>query len=136
MDNKYAQCYRRKVLRLLPCAKRQKREIISGFDAALNDYIGAHPNADLAEMEAHFGSPETVAASYVESAGTAELLRSLNTRRKLTALIVAVLMLILVFWAGFITRAAIKELDNYPKPGEVVELPEGAVPYGGSVFTG
>lgn len=135
MSNKYAQRYRRKVFRLLPCAKRQKCHILSGFDAGLNDYIGAHPNADLAELEAHFGSPEVVAASYVESAGPAELLRSLNTRRRVTTLIVTALMLVLVFWAGFITRAAIKELDNYPKPGELVELPEGAVPYGNSFFT-
>lgn len=129
MDNKHARYYRRSVFRLLPCARRQKRHILSGFDAALNDYIGAHPNADYAELQAHFGSPETVAASYVESAGAAELLRSLNTRRRVTAWIVTALTLMLVSWVGLVTWGAVKmqREPGYYTLSDPIELPEDTI---------
>lgn len=129
MNNKSARRYRRKVLCLLPCAKRQKLAIIGGFNAALNDYIGTHPNADYAELQAHFGSPETVAASYVESAGTAELLRSLNIRRKVTIMIVTALMLMLVSWLGLVTWGAVKmqREPGYYTLSDPIELPEDTV---------
>ena len=129
MNNKSARRYRRSVFRLLPCARRQKRHILSRFDASLNDYIGAHPNAELSELEAHFGSPETVAASYVESAGTSELLRSLHTRRRVTAWIVVVLTLMLVSWLGLVTWGAVKvqREPGYYTLSDPIELPEDTI---------
>lgn len=108
MKNKNARRYRREVLALLPCTKRQKQKIISQFDASLSDYIESNPDADYVDLEEHFGSPEAIAASYVENAGTAEILRSLYIRRKIVFIISLVLAVLLISWAVTVTWSMAK----------------------------
>lgn len=108
MKNKNALRYRRKVLSLLPCTKRQKLKIISHFDASLSDYIESNPDADYVDLEEHFGSPESIAASYVENAGTAEILRSLYIRKKIVFIVSLVLAVLLISWAIVVTWSMVK----------------------------
>lgn len=108
MNNKSARRYRRKVLNLLPCTRHQKQKIISQFDASLSDYIESNPDIDFVDLEDHFGSPEAIAASYVESAGTAEILQSLCIRKRIVLVISLVLAVLLISWAATVTWSMVK----------------------------
>lgn len=108
MKNKNALRYRRKVLSLLPCTKRQKQKIISQFDASLSDYIESNPDADFIDLEDHFGSPEAIAASYVESAGTAEILQALRIRKRIVLTVSLAFAVLLISWAAVVTWSMVK----------------------------
>jgi len=108
VKNKNARCYRRKVLALLPCTKRQKQRIISQFDASLSGYIQSNPDANFIDLEEHFGSPEAIAASYVESAGTAELLRSLYIRKRIVLAVSLALAVLIISWAAIVSWSMVK----------------------------
>lgn len=108
MNNKNARRYRRKVLSLLPCTRLQKQKIISQFDASLSGYIQSSPDANFIDLEEHFGSPEAIAASYVESAGTAEILQSLCIRKRIVLVISLVLAVLLISWAAVVTWSMVK----------------------------
>jgi hypothetical protein len=70
-------------------------------------YLEEHPDATAEQVMAYFGAPEAIAASYVESAGTAEILRAVRIRRKITAMVAVVLLVILLSWAAVVTWAVI-----------------------------
>lgn len=108
MKNKNALRYRRKVLSLLPCTKRQKQKIISQFDASLSDYIESNPGADFIDLEDHFGSPEAIAASYVESAGTADILQALRIRKRIVLTVSLAFAVLLISWAAVVTWSMVK----------------------------
>ncbi len=75
--------YHRAVSRLLPCSRKRKRTILSQLGTNLSGYIAEHPDVGFAQIEAQFGVPEIVAAVYVESAGTAEILKALQIRKRI-----------------------------------------------------
>ncbi len=108
MKNKNALRYRRKVLSLLPCTKRQKQKIISQFDASLSDYIESNPDVDFIDLEDHFGSPEAIAASYVENAGTADILQALRIRKRIVLTVSLAFAVLLISWAAVVTWSMVK----------------------------
>ena len=108
MKNKNARRYRREVLALLPCTKRQKQKIISQFDASLSDYIESNPDVDFIDLEDHFGSPEAIAASYVENAGTADILQALRIRKRIVLTVSLAFAVLLISWAAVVTWSMVK----------------------------
>ena len=108
MKNKNALRYRRKVLSLLPCTKRKKQKIISQFDASLSDYIESNPDVDFIDLEDHFGSPEAIAASYVENAGTADILQALRIRKRIVLTVSLAFAVLLISWAAVVTWSMVK----------------------------
>lgn len=81
----------------LPCSGRQKREILRGLHQRIVDCCAESPN-NTAEMEKFFGSPQQVAAAYVEDMNTTELLVALRIRRKiLTIISIGVLSVLIIF---------------------------------------
>ena len=108
MKNKNARRYRRKVLSLLPCTKRQKQKIISQFVASLSDYIESNPDVDFIDLEDHFGSPEAITASYVENAGTADILQALRIRKRIVLTVSLAFAVLLISWAAVVTWSMVK----------------------------
>ena len=95
---KEANRYLRQVRRLLPSGRKTKNAIMQQIHDSMDGYLADHPTADYAQIKAQFGEPETVAAAYVESSGTAEILKSLRIRKKIVLAVVAVLLFALLFW--------------------------------------
>lgn len=63
--------YYREIRSWLPCTHKQKKQIIEQIQSRVQDYLVQDPNADILVLRAEFGSPQTIAAAYVESSGTA-----------------------------------------------------------------
>lgn len=101
MDNKDRELsrYCRAVRSLLPCGSRQKKEIMNQLMSSIEGYMRQNRGASSGDVIRHFGSPESVAASCMESMGAAELLHIIARRRaaiKLTAALLAAMLVILV----------------------------------------
>lgn len=89
--------YCRAVGSYLPCSRRQKRQILWDLRQRLAEYCGEHPNG--ATLEENFGTPQQVAAGYVDDMDTTELLHALRYRRRVTTIVVAGVLTALAVFA-------------------------------------
>lgn len=104
--------YYREVRSWLPCSRKLKDSIMSRLQENVRDYLEEHPDADTAQIRAHFGAPETIAAAYVDEMGTDVLLRDLRIRRKIVSLTARAMAAILALWMGVVGWAIVRELNS------------------------
>ena len=118
------QIYLKKVRSYLPCSRKVKNHIMEQITENVDGYLVETPEADYEQIVARFGAPETIAAAYVESTGTAEILRALQIRRRIVAIIAGIMAAVLLSWAVAVTWAVINY--NNSKPGtSVTTIAEG-----------
>ena len=117
--NKAIRRYCRQVRAWLPCGQKQKRyitqKILADTTARFED-DGAVTYAALVE---HFGTPQAIAAAYIDSQDTAALLRSLRIRRRIMAMVAGTLACILISWAATVTWAIARHLNSSNGYGSV-----------------
>lgn len=99
---------------MLPCSQRLKNELLAQIRCNLERYRELHPDLGFAELRKEFGEPHVIAAAYVESAGTAEILKALRIRKRIVAIVAAVMAAALLLWAATVTWAIVenRELVN------------------------
>lgn len=97
MTEKDIRRYCRAVGSYLPCSRRQKREILWDLRQRLAEYCGEQPNG--VTLEENFGTPQQVAAGYVDDMDTTELLHALRYRRRVTTIVVAGVLTALAVFA-------------------------------------
>ena len=105
----------------LPCSGKLKREIMARIKTVLDDYLNDHPDADFAELSHRFGTPQQIAASYIEEMNVQDLLKQLRIRRKIICIVVATALTFVSLWAGVVITALIrhvKAMDGYLIVGE------------------
>ena len=105
----------------LPCSGKLKREIMARIKTVLDDYLNDHPDADFAELSHRFGTPQQIAASYIEEMNVQDLLKQLRIRRKIICIVVATALTLVSLWAGVVITALIrhvKAMDGYLIVGE------------------
>ena len=72
--------YCRQIRGWLPCPAKEKNAILAQIKINIADYQNQNPDADFAAIAAHFGTPQSIASSYVDLMDTGELLRKLRRR--------------------------------------------------------
>ncbi len=99
MTEKTIRRYCRAVGSYLPCARRQKRQLLRDLRQRLEEYRDEHP--DETSPEERFGTPQQVAAGYVDDMDTTELLQALRYRRRvITAVVSGILAALAVLTAA------------------------------------
>ena len=99
MTEKTIRRYCRAVGSYLPCARRQKRQLLRDLGQRLEEYRDEHP--DETSPEERFGTPQQVAAGYVDDMDTTELLQALRYRRRvITAVVSGILAALAVLTAS------------------------------------
>lgn len=99
MTEKTIRRYCRAVGSYLPCARRQKRQLLRELRQRLEEYRDEHP--DETSPEERFGTPQQVAAGYVDDMDTTELLQALRYRRRvITAVVSGILAALAVLTAA------------------------------------
>lgn len=78
MHEKLIRRYCRAVGSYLPCSPRQKREILLGLRQRLEDHCAEHPES-AEDLEAVFGTPQAVAAAYIDDMDTGSCWRRCAT---------------------------------------------------------
>lgn len=95
--------YCREVRSYLPCGFREKRRIIRQIQDNIALYLQDHPDADMQQIRAHFGTPNQIAAACVEDMETAVLLSSLRTRKKIVTAVAAGVLAALLIWLSAVS---------------------------------
>lgn len=104
--------YYREVRSWLPCSRKLKESIMSRLHENIRDYLEEHPGADTAQIRAHFGEPDAIAAAYVDEMGTDVPLRDLRIRRKILSITAGTMAAILALWMGIVGWAVARELKS------------------------
>ena len=105
IHNRHAKKYLRRIRCMLPCSRKMKKRIMEQIRDEVSLFLDDTPKADYAALMSHFGEPESIAASYIEGMGTAEILRKFRIRKLVLSTIAIVLAFIVITWAVTVTWA-------------------------------
>lgn len=91
--------YYRAVASWLPCGGRLKKQLMGNITATVDNYLADHPEADFAALQAHFGTPQQIAAAFVDEMGTEELLIKLHMRNRIIRIVLLCVGALIAIWA-------------------------------------
>lgn len=101
--NKVAERYLRAVRKALHCPGRQGKRLLRQLSEDIGEYCEEHPDATEEELCRRFGTPEDVAAAFVEDLGGSI---AVNIQRRRNRIVTAVIV-VLVLVAGVVTARQI-----------------------------
>ena len=104
--------YYRQIKRWLPCGGKTKKRLMENIQSTVKEYLANNPEADFSAVQARFGTPQQIAASFIDEMDTAELLGKIRIRRRITSIITASVLLALLFWGTFLAIALADEISN------------------------
>ncbi len=104
--------YLRTVRGMLPCDRKQKRHILKELQCSVDTFLAEHPDAEFHQLQAHFGTPEQIAASYIADLDTPTLLRAMHARKRVITIVAATALAILLTWACVVTWAVINHSNT------------------------
>lgn len=105
IHNRFVKKYLRRVRSVLPGSARMTKQIMVKIQSEVSSYFEEYPQADYKDLVFRFGDPETIAAAYAESMGTAEILKKLRIRKRILIAVAIVLAFITISWASTVTWA-------------------------------
>ena len=97
--------YCRRACSALPGCWKEKKYFARHLRGSAEAFWAEHPDAGMGELEAALGEPEDLAAAFVESAGTAELLTLIARRRRSVRLVAAMCAVVLLGAVAFTWRS-------------------------------
>lgn len=108
-----ARRYYRKVRSWLPGGK-MRRYVMTQIRETVQEFAQEHPDADVAAIQAQLGTPQEIAAAYVENMETAAVLKGLRIRRRVLFAVCATMLAILISWTVLVTveTARAREADE------------------------
>lgn len=109
---KALRAYCRAVKSWLPCDRKQKRRILEKIRLDVAGYLEENPDADIAAIQARFGTPQAIASAYVDDLDTAQLLHSLRIRKRIVSIIATTMAAILLTWALAVSWAVFDAKKN------------------------
>lgn len=104
--------YYRSIRKHLPCTKKEKERILGEIKASVSSYLEDHPRSDIAQIHAHFGTPQQIASGYIDALNSAEMICALKLRKRILITVGSVALAMLLLWAGVLTWAAIEANDS------------------------
>lgn len=108
------QRYFRSIRSWLPCGAKQKQQIMDQVKENVLAFCEEHPEADLDAVQAQFGSPQQIAAAYVDDMDTPALLTALRLRKRIVTAVIAGLSVAMILWGAAVCTAMIEQRDiNY-----------------------
>lgn len=84
-QNWYVRRYVRAVSGFLPCSGKVKKPLLDALRAQAEEYIA--DGGDAAALEQRFGTPQQVAAAWVDERDTSELLAELHIHRRIVMVV-------------------------------------------------
>lgn len=96
-QNWYIGRYVRAVSGFLPCSGKVKKPLLDALRAQAEEYI---EGGDAAALEQRFGTPQQVAAAWVDERDTSELLAELHIHRRIVMVVALALAAVLVIFTG------------------------------------
>ena len=98
LENRRARQYLRKVRGQLSCSRKMKDEITGSLRRSIAEYLLEQPDASEEDFRTRFGAPELIAAFCLEDAETTDLLCRLRHKRRVAAILVTTVVIMLLSW--------------------------------------
>ena len=117
--------YYRQIERCLPGSAKAKKRIMDSIRQSVGSYLEENPKADMAAVQSHFGTPNSIAASYVEQMDTEEVIKKFDIKKTVIGIVCGALFLALLLWAVCLVMALVDEHDSDSGYGEyepVIEI--------------
>lgn len=108
-----AQKYVSLVKKELSFSSKSSRDFLHVLKQNINNYILEYPTASYSDLEAVFGLPHDVAASYYDTLEKEELDRHLNSKKRTLILIICSSLFFLSIFACYYYYNLTKELPAY-----------------------
>ena len=102
-------CYIRSIGSWLPCGRKQKQKILISVEENVRSYLAENPDAGMAQVRKHFGTPRQIAAGCVDDMDTAALLSALRLRKRVYQAILASLLVLILLWGIGVGIAVIEQ---------------------------
>lgn len=112
--NRELKRYYRDILHLLPGNVKQKKQLMETLWESVSAYIEENPQVTIQEVQAHFGTPQQIAAAYLEEMSTPEVIKKIKTRKTVICIICAAVALALLMW-GIVLAIALSDAQNSAK---------------------
>ncbi len=111
-EQKEIKRYIKQVHSKLPYTGKEKHRIMEDLKGNIENFLKDHPEAELADVETHFGSPESIAYSCVEQTELDELIRKMRIRRVVVRIVAATAAVAVLLWAGAVGWAIFQEWNS------------------------
>ena len=115
-----AKCYIRSVSDTLSCTGKAKNQIVSRIRDGVEDYLLQNPDADFEMIQTHFGTPQEIAASYVNEQDASVLVNKIRIKKKVVVIVAGAMTAILLLWAGVVAWVAIDAKKQTDRQIEVI----------------
>ena len=112
MSNKHLNKYCRSIRSWLPCSGKLKKQILEEIRSNISAYLEEAPSADYNALVQRFGSPQQIAATYVDELSTNELLHDLRIRKRIVNIVFTCAAIFLTIWFSFTTIALIDNQNS------------------------
>lgn len=122
--NRDAKRYLREIRSWLPCAGRMKGKMLEEIRGRLNEFLLENSGADYSAIVERFGTPQQIAASYVNEAETGELLKKMRIRRKIVTVTFATAAILILICTALVTVELVSDAykaKNFYYEVEVIE---------------
>lgn len=100
MVNPSARKYLQQVRGWIPCGRKMKHRTMAQIEDNLDHFLDENPNVDYQAIVDRFGTPEKIAATYVDEMDTPELLSNLRIKRKIVQIVVSAAAVAVAIWLG------------------------------------
>lgn len=120
MRNAQVRRYLREIQGCIPCHGKAKYEILRKIKGMIRAALSDAPEMSYEMLVERFGTPQQIAASYVDELDTPELLKKLRLRNKIIAIVCATAAIILAIWVGVVVTATQKHYGEMN--GHIVEV--------------
>lgn len=98
ISNSALRHYYRQVRGQLICSGKEKRKTIAYLQEGIADYLDANPQADMAQIQGQFGTPEYIAACSIKAMDTEGLSEKLHARKRICSWVAAAILAALLLW--------------------------------------
>ncbi len=131
MNRKLLSRYYRRVRRALPVGSESKQRFLADLQMQAEQYIQAHPQADITDLETALGTPDEIAQTFLEEMSYGEIIRKFRFRNRIIAIIaVAAIVLVLITGVsiGILVEDGLNDSDGYfeSRPAVSVHISEKA----------
>jgi hypothetical protein len=94
--------YIRSIRKILPCSGKMKKNIISQISETIEDYLLQDPTADLETIQAHFGTPQKIAAHCMDGQDTFAQWKKIRNKKRILSVTAGLMAALFLLGAGFL----------------------------------
>ncbi len=112
MNKKLLSRYYRRVRHALPVGSESKQRFLADLQLQAEQYLQAHPQADITDLETALGTPDEIAASFLEEMSYSEIAPKFRLKNRILGIAAAVALLCVLIFGISIGILVIDHLDD------------------------